>query len=149
MGSIVNSDDFIPGQGIRFGTLDFVIDSAGHLALATSFIEGHAFCFRSLDFIDDRIGRLHIRDSFLEQLVQTLTRQPLENDYESASQLITMVDSLLPIFDSSSERYESSNSYNPPREVFMANSGTCKGRATDDDADDVLGMPTTNKTPES
>lgn len=59
-----------------------------------------------------------------------------------------MVDSVLPIFESDSDGYESSNSHDLTREVLMVNSGSGKG-AEDDDVDDVLATPITDKTPEA
>jgi hypothetical protein len=74
MGSVINSGDFSPGQGIRFGSLDFITDLAGHLASATTFIEIQIFRFGSLDLITDRIGKLRFHDSVPCQSVETSLR---------------------------------------------------------------------------
>lgn len=94
---------------------------AGHLALAATFAEGQAFQFGSQDFIANKIGKLHLRDSASSQSTETSSSSSLRSMLEltslaaipddvikQGSQLMGLIDSLLPNLDSVSDGYKSS-----------------------------------------
>lgn len=77
MGSNILSNGLIPGQSIRFGSLDFIANATGYLALAATFTEGQSIRFVFPNFITDKFSKMRIRDSAPCPSAESSPRHPL------------------------------------------------------------------------
>lgn len=130
------------GSFINNGDVDFIVDSARHRTSAATFAQGQSFQFGSLDFITDKLGKVHLCHLALSQSVKDslpsslgLSFKPTSaaiskdkvtqkldlllehgpSPIEHGSQLVGMINSLLPILNYDSGIAESLGRHHPSR----------------------------------